>query len=131
MSVIPDKDMNILQSTSLAHVATIGPNHEPQSNPVWFDWDGQYVRISQTKTRQKYHNIQRDPHIALSITDPQNPYHYLEIRGKVVRIEEDPQKKFINALAKKYMGVDNYSNSLPSEERVIVYIQPERTTSMG
>lgn len=131
MSVIPDKEMNILKSNSLAHIATIGPRHEPQSTPVWFDWDGTYVRISQTKTRQKYRNIKRDPHIALSITDPQNPYHYLEIRGKVVKIEEDPQKKFIDSLAKKYMGVDHYPYNQPGEERVVLYIQPEHTTSMG
>ncbi|MEO7020648.1 MAG: PPOX class F420-dependent oxidoreductase [Ktedonobacteraceae bacterium] len=106
MSVIPQKELGILASKSLAHIATIGPKHEPQSTPVWFDWDGTYVRVSQTKTRQKYHNVQRDPHVALSITDPGNPYHYLEVRGKVVRIEEDTNNQFINSLAKKYMGVD-------------------------
>ena len=131
MSVIPEKEMNILKSNSFAHVATIGPKHEPQSNPVWFDWDGTYVRISQTKTRQKYHNIQRDPHIALSITDPQNPYHYLEIRGKVVRVEDDSQKKFIDSLAKKYMGVDHYPYNQPGDERIILYVQPEHTTHQG
>ncbi len=131
MSIIPDKEMSILKSNSLAHIATIGPDHEPQSNPVWFDWDGQHVRISQTKTRQKYRNIQRDPHVALSITDPQNPYHYLEIRGKVVRVEEDSQKKFIDSLAKKYLGKEHYPWSQPGEERVILYVEPEHTTSQG
>ncbi len=131
MSIIPDKEMSILKSSSMAHVATIGPDHEPQSNPVWFDWDGQHVRISQTKTRQKYRNIQRDPHVALSITDPQNPYHYLEIRGTVVRVEEDSQKKFIDSLAKKYLGKEHYPWSQPGEERVILYVQPEHTTSQG
>ena len=131
MSSIPDKEMSILKSNSLAHIATIGPDHEPQSNPVWFDWDGQHVRISQTKTRQKYRNIQRDPHVALSITDPQNPYHYLEIRGKVVRVEEDSQKKFIDSLAKKYLGKEHYPWSQPGEERVILYVEPEHTTSQG
>lgn len=131
MGVIPEKEMNILKSNSVAHVATIGPNHEPQSTPVWFDWDGTYVRISQTKTRQKYRNVQRDPHIALSITDPQNPYHYLEVRGKVVRVEDDPQKKFIDSLAKKYMGVEHYPYNQPGDERVILYVQPEHTTSQG
>lgn len=131
MGVIPQKDLGILQSKGFAHVATIGPNHEPQSNPVWFDWDGTYVRISQTKTRQKYHNVQRDPHIALSITDPNDPYHYLEIRGKVVKIEEDPDKKFIDSMAKKYLGKDKYPYNQPGDERVVLYIQPEHTTSQG
>lgn len=129
MSVVPQEDLGILSSKGFAHIATLGPNHEPQSTPVWFDWDGTYVRISQTKTRQKYRNVQRDPHVALSITDPANPYHYLEIRGKVARIEDDPNKQFINSLAKKYMGVDTYPYSQPGEERVILYIKPERTTS--
>lgn len=129
MSAIPQEDLGILQSKGFAHIATIGPNHEPQSNPVWFDWDGTYVRISQTKTRQKYRNVQRDPHVALSITDPSNPYHYLEIRGKVVRVEDDSQKKFIDSLAQKYMGVAKYPYNQPGDERVILYIQPEHTTS--
>ncbi len=129
MSVIPQKDLGILTSKGFAHIATIGPKGEPQSNPVWFDWDGTYVRFSQTKSKQKYRNIQRDSRIALSITDPDNPYHYLEIRGKVVRIEDDPNYQFINALAKKYTGVDTFPYLQPGEERFILFIQPEHTTS--
>lgn len=131
MSVIPQKELGILASKGFAHLATIGPKNEPQSNPVWFDWDGTYIRVSQTKTRQKYHNVQRNPHVALSITDPSNPYHYLEVRGQVVRIEKDVNNQFINALARKYMGVDTYPYHQPGDERVILYIQPEHTTSMG
>lgn len=128
---IPQKEMGILESKGFAHLATIGPHQEPQSNPVWFDWDGTYLKVSQTKTRQKYRNVQRDPHVALSITDPNNPYHYLEVRGKVVRVEEDTNNRFINSLAKKYMNVDTYPYSQPGEERIVLYIQPEHTTSMG
>lgn len=131
MSVIPQTELGILASKGFAHIATIGPKNEPQSNPVWFDWDGTYIRISQTKTRQKYHNVQRNPHVALSITDPANPYHYLEVRGTVVRIEDDSHHQFINTLAKKYMGVDTYPYNQPGEQRIILYIQPEHTTSMG
>jgi PPOX class probable F420-dependent enzyme len=131
MIKIPEQHQNILESKGFAHVATIGPHGEPQSTPVWFDWDGQYIRFSQTKTRQKYRNLRRDPHIALSITDPNNPYHYLEVRGKVARIEEDPNKKFIDSMAKKYMGEDKYPWSQPGEERVVVYVQPEHITSQG
>ena len=131
MSVIPQKELGILASKSFAHIATIGPHQEPQSNPVWFDWDGTYVKVSQTKTRQKYHNVQRDPHVAISITDPNNPYHYLEVRGKVVRIDEDTNNQFINALSKKYMGLDTYPYHQPGDERIVLYIQPEHTTSMG
>lgn len=129
--MIPAGYKDLLESTALAHIATIGPHGEPQVNPVWFDWDGEHVRFSQTKTRQKYRNLQRDPRIALSIVDPQNPYRYLEVRGRVVGIEEDPDRAFINAMAKKYLGQDVYPWHRPGDERVVILVEPERTTQMG
>lgn len=131
MSVIPEKYADLLNSTALVHVATIGPKGEPQNNPVWFGWDGTHVLISQTKGRQKYRNLQREPRVALSIVDPTNPFRYLEIRGKVARIDEDPDNKFINSMAKKYINQDVYPNHQPGDERVVVVIEPEHTTAMG
>jgi PPOX class probable F420-dependent enzyme len=125
---IPESHMDLLGSTALAHVATLGPRGEPQSNPVWFGWDGEYVKFSQTKTRQKYMNVNRDPRLALSIVDPENPLRYLEIRGVVERIEEDPDLDFINSMSKKYLGEDRYPNHRPGDERVVVFVRPEHTT---
>jgi PPOX class probable F420-dependent enzyme len=129
MSVIPEKYTDLLESNALANVATIGPKGEPQNNPVWFGWDGAHILFSQTKGRQKYQNLQREPRVALSIVDPTNPYRYLEIRGKVVRIDEDPDLAFINSMAKKYLGQDVYPWHKPEDERVVVVVQPERTTT--
>jgi PPOX class probable F420-dependent enzyme len=131
MSAIPDEFKDLLESTALAHVATIGPKGEPQNNPVWFGWDGTYLRFSQTKVRQKYRNVQREPRVSLSIVDPNNPFRYLEIRGRVVQIEEDPNQAFINSMAKKYIGQDVYGNHKPGDERVVIVIEPERTSQMG
>ena len=128
--IIPEDYADLLDTTALAHVATIGPHGEPQSTPVWFDWDGEHVKFSQTKTRQKYRNIQRDPRVALSLVDPENPYRYLEIRGEVDRIEEDPDLDFINSMAKKYLGMDKYPYHQPGDERVVVFVRPEHTTQM-
>jgi PPOX class probable F420-dependent enzyme len=129
--IIPEGYEDILESTALAHVATIGPHGEPQNNPMWFDWNGEHVKFSQTKTRQKYQNLNRDRRIALSIVDPENLYRYLEIRGEVVRIEEDPNIDFISAMAKKYLGLDKYPYHQPGDERVVVFVRPEHTTQMG
>ena len=129
--MIDPKYTDLLDSTALAHVATVGPNGEPQVNPVWFGWDGEHLRFSQTTTRQKYRNVQRDPRIALSIVDPANPYRYLEIRGRVVGIEPDPNLDFINSMAKKYLGQDRYPWHRPGDERVVVVVAPERTSQMG
>jgi PPOX class probable F420-dependent enzyme len=128
---VPEDYKDLLSSTALVHVATIGPKDEPQSNPVWFDWDGEHVKFSQTKTRQKYRNLNRNPRIALSVVDPQNPYRYLEIRGEVTQIEEDPDLDFIDSMAKKYLGLDKYPTHQPGDERVVIFVKPRHTTQMG
>jgi hypothetical protein len=129
MPVVPKDREDILTKVSFGHVATIGPDGEPQVNPVWFEWDGEFLKFSQTTTRQKYRNVQRDPRIAISVLDPDNPYRYIEVRGRVERIEDDPDKAFINKMAKKYLGQDEYPWSRPGEQRVVVYVRPERTTT--
>ena len=128
--MIPEACKDLLETTALAHIATIGPDGAPQSTPVWFDWDGEHLLFSQTTDRQKYRNLKRDPRIAISIVDPANPYRYLEIRGVVTKIEEDPERAFINSMAKKYMGQDVYPYR-PEDKRVVVYVQPQHTTHMG
>ena len=129
--VIPESHADILQQKVLAHVATIGPNGEPQNNPVWFDTQDGYIRFSQTTTRQKIRNLQRDPRVALSFVDENNLYRYLEIRGTVERIDPDPDYAFINSMAKKYLDQDVYPWTQPGDERVVVVVRPEHTTRMG
>lgn len=128
---IPATHVDLLTSTALAHVATIGPNGEPQSSPVWFDWDGEQVLFSQTTGRQKYKNLLRDPQIALSIVDPANPYRYLEVRGTATEIVDDDGNAFIDSMAKKYMGEDQYPWHRPGDHRVVVKVTPEHTSQMG
>lgn len=126
--VIPESHADILQKKGFAHVATIGPSQEPHSSPVWYAWDGRELSFSQTTGRQKYQNLKKNPHIALSITDPDNPYRYIEIRGVVDRIDEDPDNTFIDSMAKKYLGEDHYPWHQPGDHRVIVHVRPEHTT---
>lgn len=130
-TTIPENYRDLLESKALAHVATIGPDGEPQVNPVWFGWDGQHLLFSQTTTRQKTRNLERDNRIALSIVDPNNDYRYLEIRGRVVRVDPDPDKAFIDAMAQKYLGQEKYPWNRPSDERVVMVVEPEHTTQMG
>jgi PPOX class probable F420-dependent enzyme len=129
--MIDPKYIDLLESTALAHVATIGPQGEPQVNPVWFGWDGERLRFSQTTTRQKYRNLKREPRVALSIVDPTNPFRYLELRGRVVAVEPDPEFAFINSMAKKYLGQDSYPWNRPGDERVVIVVEPDHTSQMG
>ena len=128
---IPSSHADILDSKALAHVATLGPDGTPQNNPVWFGWDGTHVLFSQTTGRQKYKNLQKSPQIALSIVDPGNDYRYLEIRGTVAEIVDDPGNAFINSMAKKYMDQDVYPWHQPTDHRVVVKVLPTKTTQMG
>ncbi|WP_285758938.1 PPOX class F420-dependent oxidoreductase [Nocardiopsis ansamitocini] len=128
MSVVPQDRVAILTKRSFAHVATIGPDGEPQSNPVWIDWDGEFVKFSQTTGRQKYRNLQRDNRIALSAHDPDEPHRYLEIRGRIERVEDDVDNAFINKMAKKYINQDVYPWEQPGDHRVVLYVRPEHAT---
>ena len=129
--MIPESYRDLLESNALAHVATLGPRGEPQSTPVWFGWDGEHIRFSQTKRQQKQRNLRRDPRVALSIVDPRNPYRYLEVRGVAVAFEDDPERAFLDSMARKYLGVDRYPWHQEGDEHVTIVIQPQRTAQMG
>jgi PPOX class probable F420-dependent enzyme len=127
----PENYRDLLGSTALAHIATIGPDGEPQNNSVWLRWDSERVVFSQTEAHQKIRNLNRAPRVAFSIVDLENPYRYLKVRGEVACVEEDPDIDFISAMAKKYMGVDRYPGHGLSDERMVVFVKPRPTTQMG
>src|SRR5829696_1568551 len=126
-AIIPASHLDLLASTALANVATIGPDGAPQVNPIWFDWDGTNLRFGQITTRQKVRNLRRDPRIAVAIVDLANPTRYLEIRG-VARLMPDPEAELTDRLAKKYLGLDRFPYLQPGEERIQVVIEPRRVT---
>ncbi|MEJ7800189.1 MAG: PPOX class F420-dependent oxidoreductase [Ilumatobacter sp.] len=128
---IPDGYADLLDKRVFWHVATLGPDGELQSSPVWGGFqDGHFV-FSLTRGRQKFENLERNPTIAVSGTDPENPYRYLEIRGKVVRVADDSSNEFIDSMAKKYMDADAYPFHQPGDQRVVMHVDPEHTTQMG
>ena len=130
-TAIPDSHRDLLEGKALAHLATLMPDGRPQVTPVWCDFDGTHVRINSARGRQKDRNMRRDPRVTLSLCDPDNPYRYLEIRGTVTEMTEEGGDAHIDALANKYLGVDEYPNRQAGEVRVIYRIAPERFTKMG
>ena len=131
MATIPDSHLDMMTKPVFWHIATYGPHDELQTSPVWGGWDGEHFLFSQTRTRQKYHNLVTNPTVALSGVDPDNPYRYLEIRGTVVRIDDDSSNEFIDSMAKKYMGVDHYPYHQEGDQRVVMVVQPSHTSQMG
>jgi PPOX class probable F420-dependent enzyme len=128
---IPEKYRDLFSKRAFASLATLMPDGRPQVTPVWCDLEGDYVLFNSAKGRQKDRNVRRDPRVAMAIVDPDNPYRYLEIRGRVVEITEQGADAHIDKLAKKYLGVDKYPYRQPSEVRVIYKIQPEHISTMG
>jgi PPOX class probable F420-dependent enzyme len=127
MSNIPESHLAILQSPALAYMATLGPKGEPQVSAVWFLWDGTHLLFAFNKKRQKYRNLLRNPRVAIAVADLANPYRALEIRGTVVRMDEDPDFHFINAASQKYTNRDATTEERGSaEERVVIVVKPER-----
>jgi len=86
--VIPAKYRDLFNKKAFASLTTLMPDGSPQTTPVWVDVDGDYVIFNSAKGRQKDRNVRRDPRVAMAIIDPDNPYRYLEIRGKVAEITE-------------------------------------------
>jgi len=123
--IIPDSHHDILKGNNFAQVAMVMPDGSLANNTVAFVWDGEYVRFSTVKSRQKYKNLVKDQRVALCISDPANPWRYLEIRGKV-EIKDDTDRAFINSIAKKYMNQDTYPFDKPGDERVTFTVKPTR-----
>jgi PPOX class probable F420-dependent enzyme len=128
---VPAPLQEMLRKKALAHLATVMPDGSPQVSPVWFDFDGRHFRVNSARGRMKDRNIERDPRVALSIVDPDDPYRCLMIRGRVIEITEGGADAHIDALAKKYLGLDEYPLRQPGERRVIYVIEPRRVATMG
>jgi len=130
-TVIPDKYLDLFKKKAFASLATLMPGGEPQVTPVWVDYDGRQVIVNTAAGRQKDENLQRDGRVSLSIIDPDNPYRYLEVRGRVSERTTNGADAHIDKMAKKYLDQDKYPWRKPSEARVLFKITPEHVTSMG
>lgn len=131
MKPIPASHADILDKPAFAHLSTLMPDGSPQVSPVWLDTDGGLLVVNSATGRVKDRNMRRDPRVALSITDPENPYRTLMIRGRVTKITTDKAEEHIDKMAKKYLGQDKYPYGQPGEERVLYYIEPASVGTVG
>ena len=127
-----DNYLDLLQQKkAFAGLATIMPDGTPQVTPVWFDYYGGRVRVNTAKGRVKARNLKPGAAVALSIMDPDNPYRYLQIRGRVANATETGADAHIDSLAKKYLGKDQYPYRRPGEVRVMYEIEPVSVSGMS
>jgi PPOX class probable F420-dependent enzyme len=132
MAVIPDSYSDLLtQKQAFAHLATVMADGSPQVTPVWFDYTDGAIRVNTAKGRVKQRNMKEGSPVALSIMDPDNPYRYIQIRGKVTRMTEENPGAHIDSLTKKYLGKDKYPFAQPGEVRVMYEITPAAAHGMS
>jgi len=132
MASIPNEYLGLVQQKkAFAGLATLMQDGTPQVTPVWFDYNGSVIRVNSAKGRTKTRNMKEGAPVALSIMDPDNPYRYMQIRGKVTRVTEQGAAAHIDSLAKKYLGQDKYPWSRPDEVRVTFEITPQAVQTMG
>lgn len=129
MASIPDDFRNLFEKKTFAHLATLMPDGSPQATPVWVDYDAESDRllVNTERGRQKAENVQGDGRVAVSMTDPDNPYRMLSVRGEVADVTTDGAREHIDELTKRYMGEDEYPNPIETE-RIVLTIAPEHVT---
>ena len=127
---IDDSVIQLLTGKNFAFVATLMKDGSPQITPTWIDFDGNSILINTAEGRVKQKNISRDPHVAISIVDQNNPYQMVTIRGKVIEQTSSGADDHIDKLAKRYLGVDKYPFRSQDEKRVILKVQPEKVFYM-
>ncbi len=127
----PKRYRDLFERPLLAVLATAMPDGSPQATPLWFDFDGQHIRINSARGRTKDRNIRHDPRVALVIVDDANPYRYVQIRGRVVKmVEGEVAREHINQLSQRYTGQD-WELMSPDEVRVMYFIEPEHISGLG
>ena len=121
----------LLKAKNFCHVATLRADGTIHGVPVWVDiQDGQPV-LNTAEGRAWPTNLEREPRVTLSVQNMENPYEYVEVRGSVSERTHEGADEHIDAMAKKYMGVDEYPLRQPGEQRVIIRVEPEHVHVSG
>ena len=122
MSVIPEEFRDLLERPSFAQLGTIRPDGTPQVNPMMFEWDGSRLRFSHKSNRQKFRNIAHNPYIAASIPDPDDPYRYVEVRGRVEDVSPDTDGAFLRRIDARYRDPDRKAAPPDATDRVVITV---------
>ena len=126
-AAIPADLVDLLDRSLYGYLGTIRPDDTVQVNPMWYEFDGENIRFTHTTTRAKYRNLQHNPAMSLLVTDPDNPFRYLEVRGTLAQVVPDPDGSFYVHLGRRY-GNANQQAPPDSTDRVILVMSVQKTT---
>jgi len=126
MVPVPDSHRDLFERPIVCALSTLLPSGQPHVNPVWCDYDGQYVRINTARGRQKDRDMSNRSKVTVLLVDPDSEENrWMEVRGHVAEITEDGANDHINQLSRKYDGTD-YKGFRPGMVRVIYKIEPDK-----
>src|SRR6058998_884179 len=121
----------LFEGKNFVFISSIMRDGSPQVTPTWVDIENGNILVNTAIGRIKQWNISRDPRVALSLIDQNNPYEMVTLRGKVTeQITGETAEKHIDKLSKKYIGVDKHPRRSKGERRVILKIKPEKIFHM-
>lgn len=128
---LPEDLLALLRAPSTCYLATTMPDGSPQLTQTWVDTDGENVVINTVSGYQKTRNVERDPRVAVTVSDPANPFAYFSVRGRVVSATEDGGTEGIEALSQKYTGKPYQWYGGRDQVRVVLTIAADKIHRMG
>ncbi len=132
MSVrIDGRAEELLAAKNFCHVSTLRSDGTVHCAPVWVDAQDGMAVLNTAEGRAWPRNLERDPRVTLTVQNLENPYEYVEIRGEVAERTRDGADENIDALAKKYLGADEYPYRQPGEQRLIIRVAADRVSVHG
>jgi PPOX class probable F420-dependent enzyme len=128
---IDGKVRELLEAPNVVSVATLDASGAPDVKVVWADLDDGQIVLNTAEGREWPENVRRDPRVTITVINPENPYQYGQVRGRVVEDTHEGADESIDRLAKKYLGTDTYPHRREDEQRVIFRVEPERVMLHG
>ena len=125
--VLNDEIRRLLDGPNFAVLATLNPDGGPQTSAMWLGRDGDDVLFSTVAGRRKHRNLLRDPRASVVVLDAEDPYNYVELRGRVTSMDEDVGRAFDTGLSWKYDGKDPDPDR-PGAVRLILRMTVDRAT---
>jgi PPOX class probable F420-dependent enzyme len=126
------KDLQrLFQGRNLAFISTLSKDGSPHITPMWADMEGDVILINTFESSAKSKNIKKDPRIAISVVESNNPYNMVSIKGRVIDQTTEGADEHLKKLAKRYLGIGKYYYREPNRKRVILKIKPEKATGLS
>ena len=122
------EDRALLRGRNYAHFVTLNPDGSPHAAPLWVDADDEgFVLVNTAVGRRKDRNVRRDPRVAVSLHEQEDPYRWLAVQGTVTELVGEPEAlAHIGELARRYDDRD--WEPVLGQDRVIYRIRPDRVT---